>query len=317
MAFRRPLATLIVGVALVLAQGALQQADACTTPQLLAVVTSPRDTETNVPTNAIIDIHVFADPMPNDIANQFSVWQGTTPVNLQQTTRTDSNVSYMTAVRLVPCQLCLFANLQYQVRQGTSVTGPVLATFTTGSSQDLTIPSALTGAAASVNGFDAHPDGGSDCFTEHIRQVRLNVPDIGKLVVYTLKEGGQVISADDTSLVGSFYCTGTPHWQGDTSWIVAPGQHTIQLSAVDRVGHASASVDVTFNASCDGGTTTDGGGGGGGGSAGGGGSIPPEPQQTSCGCGAGVSGVIALGGLAMILRARMRKHASDSPTRPV
>ena len=317
MPFQRPLMSLIVGAGLAFELCSAEPAQACPPPPLTAIVYSPLDAENGVPTNAMIDIHVFGDSIPADIASQFSLWLGATPVNLQYTTRTDSSVAYMTAVRLIPCPTCLFANQTYQVRQGTSVTGPVLATFTVGNSPDPTVPPPLTGASASVNGFDTHPDGGSDCFSEVVRQVRLNVPDVGKPVVYTIKEAGQVISADDSSLVGSFYCTGQPHWQGDKSWIVAPGQHTIQVSAVDRVGHGSASVDVTFNASCDGGTTTDGGGGGGGGSIGGGGSVPPEQQQTSCGCGSGVSGVIALGGLAMILRARRRKHTSDSPTRAV
>src|SRR5215813_6451834 len=283
MAFRRPLATLIVGVALVLAQGALQQADACTTPQLLAVVTSPRDTETNVPTNAVIDIHVFGDSIPADIASQFSLWQDETRVNLLFTPRTDSSVAYITAVRLIPCPTCLFANQTYQVRQGTSVTDPLVATFRVGNSPDPTIPPPLTGASASVNGFDTHPDGGSDCFSERIRQVRLSVPNVGKPVVYTLKEGNQVISADDVSLIGTFYCSGQPHWQGDTSWVVSPGQHIIQLSAIDRVGNSSIPVDVSFDANCivaDGGTS-DGGSGNG--------TLPGDtnttvPVQPSSGC---------------------------------
>jgi hypothetical protein len=317
MAFPRPLRTLTVGVMLMLAVGAFRPAEAaCPTPPLLSIVYSPADGENNVPTNAVIDIHVFGDSIPSNIASQFSLWLNpSTPVNLSQRTRVDSNVPYITAVRLIPCQLCLFAQSTYQVRQGTSATGPVLATFTTGNMQDFTVPSPLIGATASVNAFDAHPDGGSDCVTERIRQVRLGVPipDVGKPVVYTMREGGQVISADDSSLVGSFYCTGQPHWQGDLSWVVSPGQHTIQLSAVDRAGNTSASVDVSFNAICDGGSP-DGGSSGGGGTGTGGGGGPV--QATSCSCGTGVSAAIGLGGLAMILRARKRRYAADSEPRP-
>ncbi len=298
----------MLGAVLLPALTAIRTAEACPAPPLTAIVYSPRDGEVGVPTNAVIDIHVFAEPMPSDIANQFSLWLSpSTPISLQQTTRFDSNVPYITAIRLIPCVTCLFANQTYQVRQGTSSTGPILATFTTGSGPDSAIPLPLTGASASVNGFDTHPDGGSDCFTERIRQLRINVPDVGKPVVYTIRESGQTITVDDSSLVGSFYCSGQPHWQGDNSWVVAPGQHTVQISAVDRVGHASASVDVAFNANCQA-VSTDGGVPGGGSGSTDGTGTPVKPV----GCNAGVGGVLALGGLAMILRARRRSRPSDS-----
>jgi MYXO-CTERM domain-containing protein len=278
---------------------------------LTAIVYSPRDGETNVPTNAVIDIHVFAEPIPSDIANQFTLWLSSTQIGIQQTNRFDTNAPYITAIRLVPSLSFLNPGQTYQVRQGASSTGPILATFTTGSSPDYVVPPPMTGASASVNGFDTHPDGGSDCFTERIRQLRINVPDVGKPVVYTIKEGSQTISVDDSSVVGSFYCSGQPHWQGDKSWVVAPGQHTLQVSAVDRVGHASTPVDVTFNANCDGGSPDGGNPGGGNGSPDGTGT-PVRPTPTSCSCGTGVGGALALSGLAMILRARRRNHASDS-----
>lgn len=309
MAFRRPLEALMLG-AILASLDSIQTAEACPTPPLTAIVYSPQDGEIGVPTNAVIDIHVFADPMPSDIANQFTLWvPPSTPISLQQTTRFDSSVAYITAIRLIPCQTCLFANQTYQVRQGPSSTGPILATFTTGTGPDNTIPLPLTGTSASVNAFDTHPDGGSDCFTERLRQVRINVPDVGKPVVYTIRESGQAITADDSSLVGSFYCTGQPHWQGERSWVVTPGQHTLQVSAVDRAGHASAPVDVVFNADCQAVSTDGGVPGVGSGSPDGTGS-PVRP--TGCSCGTGVGGALALGGLAMILRARRRTTSGGS-----
>jgi hypothetical protein len=310
MALPHPRSALMLGAVLVVGQSAVLPADAaCPTPPLSVQVTSPLDGETNVPTNVVIDIKVVGDPIPSDIASQFSLVLPPSLTIITTALRVDSNtVSYMTSVQLTPCYLCVHANQTYQIRQGSTL----LATFTTGTAPDYAIPNPLTGASATVNGFDSHPDGGSDCIQDRIRQLQLAVPQVGKPVVYTIKEGSQVISALDSSLQGSFYCSGQPHWQGDPSWVVLPGQHTIQVSAVDRAGNSSTSVDLSFNASCDGGTT-DGGGGGGGGSGGpGGGSTPVQPTTTSCGCGSGVSGAIALGGLAMILRAQRRNHPRRS-----
>ncbi len=103
MAFRRPRRVLMVGAVAALTLSSLQPAEACPPPSLTAIVYSPSNGEINVPTNAVIDIHVFGDSIPTDIANQFSLWlMPSTPVNLQQTTRTDSSVPYITAVRLIP-----------------------------------------------------------------------------------------------------------------------------------------------------------------------------------------------------------------------
>ncbi len=310
MAFRRPLEALLLGAVLLPALSAIRTAEACPAPPLTAIVYSPRDGEVGVPTNAVIDIHVFAEPIPSDIANQFTLWSSssTTQVPLQQTTRIDSSVTYITAIRLIPCSTCLFANQAYQVRQGASSAAPILATFNTGSLSDTIAPPPLTGASASVNGFDTHPDGGTDCFTERIRQLRINVPDVGKPVVYSISEGGLTITVDDASIVGSFYCSGQPHWQGDRSWVVAPGQHTVQISAVDRTGHASAPVDVAFNANCQAVSTDGGAPGGGSGTPADGTGTPVRPV----GCNAGTGGVLALGGLAMILRTRRRSRRGVS-----
>ena len=310
MHFRLRRAPLLIGAAVMALAGA-GRSDACSTPPLVAAVYSPANSEINVPTNAVIDIHVFGDAIPAGIENQFSVWQDQTPVAIQLAQRIDSNVvAYFTSVRLTPCSFCLVAGQRYQVRFGTHVTDPQLSTFNTTSADFGGAPPAPTGAAASVNTSDTHPDGGSDCFTERIRQIRLSVPDLGRPVIYTLKEGTQVISADETSLTGEFYCTGQPHWQGDVSWVVVPGPHTIQLTAVDRVGRASPSVDISFNASCagpDGGSPD---GGGGMGSLPGNDGAVPVQSSSGCSCGTGVSAAIALAGFATLLRARRRRHPS-------
>jgi len=304
---------LVIGAAAIGVVAAPTRADACPTPPVTALVYSPANGEVNVPTNAVIDIHVFGDPIPTGIENQFSLWQQQTRIvaTLANPPRVDSSVAYITAVRLIPCSLCLAPNQTYQVRFGTMVTDPQISTFTTGSSPDFTGgPSPLTGATATVNTFDTHPDGGSDCFTERIRQVRLTVPNVGKPVVYTLSEGNQVISANDVSLTGTFYCSGQPHWQGDTSWVVSPGQHTIQLRAIDHVGTSSDTVNVPFDASCivaDGGTSD---GGSGNGSLPGDSTTVPVQPSSGCSCGTGVSAAIALAGFATMLRARRRKPAS-------
>src|SRR5262249_10545484 len=149
-----------------------------------------------------------------------------------------------------------------------------------------------------------------------IRLVHLNVPTPSKPVVYTIKEGAMVITSFDSNLTGSFYCSGQPHWQGEPSWVISPGQHTIQLNAIDRAGLASASVNVSFDASCAGGL--DGGlpdGGGGNGTLPGdtSTSVPVQPSSSGCSCGTGVSAAIALAGFATILRARRRKPATERP----
>jgi len=302
---------LVIGAAAIGVVAAPTRADACTAPPILAAVYSPANGEINVPTNAVIDIHVFGDLIPPGIENQFSLWQNATPINTPLPQRVDSSVSYITSIRLTPCSFCLISGLTYQVRFGTTPSSQLLGSFTTGPADLSGAPPPLTGASATVSAFDTHPDGGSDCFTERIRQVRLSVPNVGKPVVYTLKEGNQVISADDVSLIGTFYCSGQPHWQGDTSWVISPGQHTVQLSAIDRAGNSSTTVDVSFNATCAGdsdGGTSDGGSGNG--------TLPGDtnttvPVQTSsgCSCGTGVSAAIALAGFATILRARRRKPA--------
>jgi uncharacterized protein (TIGR03382 family) len=271
-------------------------------------VTSPAPGDSNVPLNVVIDIVVFADPMPADIETQFSLFQqpgflvGTIP------TRVDSNVAFLSTIRLRPSAF-LTPGAHYEIRQGASP----LATFMTGISLEGTPPDAPTGASATVNAFDSHPDGGSDCITDQIRKVRLSVPSPSRPVVYTIKEGTQAITSFDSNLTGSFYCSGQAHWQGEPLWVISPGQHTVQLSAIDRAGNSSTTVDVSFNASCAGGPdggTSDGGGGNG--------SLPgdtnttvPVQPSSGCSCGTGVSAAIALAGFATILRARRRKPAAS------
>src|SRR5262245_4601345 len=212
-------AMLGTAVGMLLAEGAFQRAEACSFPAPLVTVTSPAPGESNVPTNVVIDIVVFADPMPADILNQFTLVQMPSglPVSTDRT-RVDSNTApYMTTVRLMTIAY-LDPNRIYEIRQGTLP----LATFSTGSLPDTTAPSPPTGASATVNTFDSHPDGGSDCITDRIRLVHLNVPTPSKPVVYTIKEGAMVITSFDSNLTGSFYCSGQPHWQGEPSWVISP-----------------------------------------------------------------------------------------------
>jgi hypothetical protein len=209
------------------------------------------------------------------------------------------------AIRLMPSTRFLNPGVWEVVRIISGIP-TTIATFTAGSSGDLTIPPAPVGASATVDAFDIHPDGGSDCIRSRVRRVRLTLPDAGRPVVYKIEEQGLTISWDEPSPVGVFYCTGQPQWQGDVSWVVAPGQHTIQLSAVSRAGYSSPSVDVSFNADCLA-SAGDGGGPGPGGTGQGGGR-PADPTTTSCGCTSGIAGALMLGGFGLILRTRRRSH---------
>lgn len=309
MRLRRLLSVIWAAGALVLTQTAGRRAEAaCPTPPLLAIVTSPSPGESGVPINAVIDVVVFADPMPLDIQTRFGLYQMPASFFVSTSvTRVDSNVPFLSTIRLTPSAF-LNPLASYEIRQS----GNPLATFFTSNSSDIGPPPAPTGASATVNAFDSHPDGGSDCITDRIRQVRLTVPPAPKPVVYTIKEGAQVITSFDSNLTGSFYCSGQPRWQGDQSWIVSPGQHTVQLTAIDRAGNSSTtSVDVSFNASC----TADGGspdGGGGTGSLPGNDATVPVQSSSGCGCGTGVSAALVLAGFATILRARRRKYVSDA-----
>jgi hypothetical protein len=285
---------------LLLCEGASQPAEACTFPTLFPIVTSPALGESNVPVNVVIDIVVFADPMPADVQMRFGLYQ--TPeafLIATTTTRVDSNVPFLTTIRLTPTAW-LSPNLTYEIRQGSTP----LATFSTGNLPDIMTPSPPTGATATADTFDSHPDGG-DCITERIRLVRLSVPPASKPVVYTITEGTQVITSFDSKLTGNFYCSGQARWQGDPSWVISPGQHTIQLSATDRAGNFSAPVELTFNASCAGGP--DGGSPDGGPPGGGGGSTAP----TSGGCSAstGIQATIVLAAFATMLFVRGRKRS--------
>jgi len=305
---RRLFALLGTAAVMLLVEGAFQSAEACSFPSLLAIVTSPAASEGNVPTNAVIDIVVFAAPMPPDVQTQFSLWLDAATLVVTTAVRVDSNTTpYLTTIQLTPSAF-LYPSRIYELRQGTVP----LARFSTGSVPDITPTLPPTGASATVNAFDSHPDGGSDCITDRIRQLHLSVPAPSKPVVYTIKEGAQVITSLDSNLTGSFYCSGQPHWQGEPLWVISPGQHTVQLSAIDRAGNSSTTVDVSFDANCAGGP--DGGNPDGGG---GNGTLPGDtstsvPVQTSsgCSCGTGVSVTIALAGFATILRARRRKPAS-------
>src|SRR5215472_15659774 len=296
---RRLFALLGTAAVMLLVEGAFQPAEACSFPSLFAIVTSPAPGESNVPTNVVIDIVVFADPMPAAIVSLFTLVQMPSGFSVATNrTRVDSNTApYMTTVRLTPIAY-LDPNRNYEIRQETFP----LTTFSTGSLPDTTAPAPPTGASATVNAFDSHPDGGSDCITDRIRLVHLNVPTPSKPVVYSVKEGPQVITSFDSNLTGSFYCSGQPHWQGELSWVISPGQHTVQLIAIDRAGNSSATVNVPFDASCAGGL--DGGlpdGGGGNGTLPGDTSTSVQVQPSSgCSCGTGVSAAIALAGFATV-----------------
>jgi len=294
--------------AFALGRAGLPAAEAACPTSPLAIPTSPAASEGNVPTNAMIDIVVFAAPMPPDVQTQFSLWlDAATPV-VTTAVRVDSNTTpYMTTIQLTPSAF-LYPSRIYELRQG----NVPLARFSTGSVPDITPTLPPTGASATVNAFDSHPAGGSDCITDRIRQLHLSVPTPSKPVVYTIKEGTQVITSLDSNLTGSFYCSGQPHWQGEALWVISPGQHTVQLSAIDRAGTSSTPVYVSFDANC---TVVDGGtpdGGSGNGTLPGDTSTSGPVQPTSgCSCGTGVSVAIALAGFATILRARRRKPASE------
>lgn len=304
MAFPRSLGA--VATAGLLLAGAKAQAQTCS-PGFYVAVTAPLDGEMNVPANAIVDIRVAGNPIPTTIESEFGLRQPPSgPLIQVSALKFPQSVPYIVAIRLMPATRFLNPGLWEVVRtiSGTSV---VIATFTVGSSSDAIVPPAPVGASATVDAFDIHPDGGSDCIRSRVRRVRLTVPDAGRPVVYTIQEQGQTISSDESSPVGVFYCTGQPQWQGDVSWVVAPGPQTIQISAVSRAGYASPSVDVSFNADClasagDGGTPGQGGIGPPGGGR------PADPTTTSCGCTSGIAGALMLGGFGLILRARRRSH---------
>jgi hypothetical protein len=271
----------------------------CTAPDA-SVSVYPGTGEPNVPANTLIDIHLVGDPLPS--VNEFSVRvSGLVPPPLRVPETIDGGVSYIQSVRLFPCFYCFPFPPPFQVsvlRNGTTI-----SSFVTGVTADGRPPPQPTGATAVVDKFDTHPDGGLDCIKDRVRQVHLFLPDAGKPVVYTLRENGQIISADEVNPVGSFYCTGQPRWQGDTSWVVSPGQHTIQIEAVDRAGNRSAPAEVTFNADCSSTTTRGSGGPGGVGQPGGG----PVSPTTGCTSAAGLSGALFFG-LGLLVRSRGRKH---------
>jgi hypothetical protein len=197
---------------LLLCEGVSQPAEACTFPRLFPIVTSPAPGESNAPINVVIDIVVFADPMPADIQMRFGLYQPPGSFLIATTTtRVDSNVPFLTTIRLMP-SAWLNPNQTYEIRQGSNP----LATFSTGSLPEITTPSPPTAATATADAFDSHPDGG-DCITERIRLVRLSVPPASQPVVYTITEGTQVITSFDSKLTGNFYCSGQARWQGDPS----------------------------------------------------------------------------------------------------
>ena len=308
MRLRRRVLLVWTAAVFALGRASLPSAEAACPPSPpVVVVTSPAPGDSNVPLNVVIDIVVFADPMPADIETQFGLFQQPPGSFVNSIpTRVDSNVAFLTTIRLRP-GASLNPLAHYEVRQGANP----LATFMTGISFESTPPDAPTGASATVNAFDTHPDGGSDCITDRIRQVRLSVPSPSRPVVYTIKEGTQAITSFDSNLTGSFYCSGQAHWQGEPLWVISPGQHTVQLSAIDRAGNSSTTVDVSFNASCAGGAdggTSDGGSGNG--SLPGDSTTVPVQPSSGCSCGTGVSAAIALAGFATMLRARRRKPAS-------
>lgn len=304
MAFPRSLGA--VATAGLLLVGAKAQAQTCS-PGLYVAVTAPLDGEVNVPTNALVDIRVAGNPIPSTIENEFGLRQPPMGQPIQVfPVKIPQSVPYILAIRLTPATRFLNPGVWEVVRiiSGTAVT---IATFTVGSSSDAIAPPPPVGASATVDPFDIHPDGGSDCIRSRVRRVRLTMPDAGKPVVYMIQEQGQTISSDEPSPVGVFYCTGQPQWLGDVSWVVAPGPHTIQLSAVSRAGYASPSVDVSFNADCLA-SAGDGGSPGQGGIGPPGGGRPADPTTTSCGCTSGIAGALMLGGFGLILRGRRRSH---------
>jgi len=307
MAFRQCLrAAAAAGLLLLVAAKA--RAQMCSAG-LYVAVTAPRDGEGNVPTNAVVAIRVAGDPIPAGIENQFGLRLapsgGTVPASAIRLTHA---ASYIAPIRLTP-PCCLFAQQVYEVVRTVSGSTVVLATFTTGSGQDFSTsgPPPPSGASATVDTFDLHPDGGSDCVRDRIRRVRLTLPDAGQPVLYSIQENGQTLSPDEPSPVGIFDCSGQPQWTGDVSWVVTPGQHTIQLSAVSRTARTSSPVDVSFNASCTA-TSNDGGNPGQGGTGEGGGR-PAEPTN-GCSCQNGTAAALALGALGLILRARSKRSKS-------
>lgn len=302
MAFAQSLGA--VAAAGLLLVGAKAQAQTCS-PGLYVAVTAPVDGEVNVPTNAIVDIRVAGNPVPSTIENEFGLRQppGGLPIQVSAI-KFPQSVPYILAIQLTPATRFLNPG-PWEVIRSISGAPVVIAAFTVGSSGDAIAPPPPVGASATVDAFDIHPDGGSDCIRSRIRRVRLTLPDAGKPVVYTIKEQGQTLSSDEPSSVGIFYCTDQPQWQGDVSWVVAPGPHTIQLSAVSRAGYSSSSVDVSFNADCL--ASAGDGGGPGQGGMGQGGGRPADPT-TSCSCTSGVGAALVLCGFGLVLRARRRSH---------
>ncbi len=303
MAFPQSLAA--VAAAGLLLVGPKTQAQTCS-PGLYVAVTAPLDGEVNVPTNAIVDIRVAGNPIPSTIENEFGLRRPPVGLPIQVfPVKSPQSVPYIQTIQLQPATRFLSPGVWEVVRISSSTT-VAISTFTVGNNSDAIAPPPPVGASATVDAFDTHPDGGSDCIRSRVRRVRLTVPDAGKPVVYNILELGQTISSDEASPIGIFYCTGQPQWQGDVSWVVAPGPHTIQLSAVSRAGYASSSVDVSFNADCL--ASAGDGGGPGPGGIGQGGGRPADPTSTSCGCTSGVAGALVLGGFGLILRARRRSY---------
>lgn len=276
-------------------------------PGLYVAVTAPRDGEVGVPLNTIVDIRVAGDPIPSTILSELKLIRTGGAEVFVQKDRLAHSAPYIWPVRLTPPLGSLVQGQQYQVVRTTGGVPVVLATFTTDITSDINNPPPPTGATAAVDTFDLHPDGGSDCVRDRIRRVRLTVPDAGKPVVYSIEENGQTLSSDEPSTIGIFDCTTQAQpqqWQGDVSWVIAPGPHTIQLKAVSRSGYASSPVDVSFNANCSSSAAGDGGPGQGG--TGTDGSTPVDPIR-GCSCQNGVMGALAMSGFALILQGRRKK----------
>jgi hypothetical protein len=272
----------------------------CTPPDA-GIFVYPSDGESNVPFNAVVQIHVVGDPLPNP--NEFRISVQGAPVQEARVKQVlDGGVPYIGSIQLFPCFFCLPSSPPYQASVFRNQT--LLSTFTVVGASDFNPPSAPFGADAAVDKFDTHPDGGSDCIKDRVRRVRLSLPDAGKPVVYTLREGAQIISPDEASTVGSFYCTGQPHWQGETLWVVSPGKHTIQIEAIDRAGNKSDAGEVSFNADCA--AISPGGGGPPTGGVGAGGGGRPADATTGCSSAGGLTGTLFLIGLGLLVRLRNR-----------
>src|SRR5712692_6193891 len=141
------------------------------TPGLYVAVTAPRDGEVGVPANTIIDVRVAGDPIPSGIENQFSLRDSLGGfITLSLPDSLPNAAPYIRAIRLKPA----LGNLNpgtYQVVRG----GISLSMFTIDSPPDINNPLPPIGATATVDTFDLHPDGGSDCIRDRIRRVRLTV----------------------------------------------------------------------------------------------------------------------------------------------